>query len=110
MTGSSMHKMKKLKQGDIESFIRNKFNIKWLAYGYRKTDSLERRGILKNVINGIDEKYNKLYPITDWSAKDVMKYIKNEKLLLPIDYNYGFRDINIFKGRSLVWLYNNFSL
>lgn len=105
---SYMKRTKKLKQADIETFIRNKYNIQYLAYGYRKNESLERRGILKYVKNGIDEKYNKLYPVADWSEKDIFKYIKLNKLVLPIDYNYGFRDINIFKGNSLLWLYNNF--
>ena len=99
---------KKLRQADIEKFVRLKQNKIWMFYGYRKTESLERRGMMAHIDNGIDWKYKKLYPIADWSAKDVLYYIKQNKLVLPPDYRSGFRDINVFKGRALLWLYNNY--
>jgi phosphoadenosine phosphosulfate reductase len=99
---------KKLKQPDIEAFIRDKYDCEWLAYGYRKDESLQRRGMLKHIGNGIDYKYKKLYPLSDWKQSDVWKYIKAEKLILPPDYAAGFRDINIFKGDALLWLYREY--
>ena len=99
---------KKLKQSNIEKFIRAKHNKIWMFYGYRKTESLERRGMMAHIDNGIEWKYKKLYPLADWSAKDVLNYIKKNRLVLPPDYRSGFRDINIFKGDALLWLYNNY--
>jgi len=99
---------KKVKHGDIEKFIRAKHNKIWMFYGYRKTESLERRGMMAHIDNGIDWKYKKLYPIADWSARDVLAYIKRNRLVLPPDYRSGFRDINSFKGEALLWLYNNY--
>ena len=99
---------KKLKQANIEKFIRAKHNKIWMFYGYRKTESLERRGMMAHIDNGIDWKYKKLYPIADWSARDVLAYIKRNRLVLPPDYRSGFRDINSFKGEALLWLYNNY--
>ena len=88
---------KKLKQANIEKYIRAKHNKIWIFYGYRKSESLERRGMMAHIDNGIDWKYKKLYPIADWSAKDVLYYIKQNRLVLPPDYRSGFRDINVFK-------------
>lgn len=99
---------KKLKQSNIEKFIRAKHNKIWMFYGYRKSESLERRGMMAHIDNGIDWKYKKLYPLADWSAKDVLHYIKQNRLVLPPDYRSGFRDINIFKGAALLWLYQNY--
>lgn len=100
-------KIKKLKQSDIEQFIRKKFDIPFLCYGYKKCDSLSRRGIL-NTFDGIDNRNKKFYPLADWNNKDVLNYLKQNKLPLPIDYSYGFRDVNIYEGESLQWIYNNF--
>lgn len=99
--------VKTLRQPDIEAFLRREFNISWLLYGYKKADSLSRRGML-SIIDGIDYRHKKAYPVSDWSEKDVFNYCKRERLPLPADYNSGFRDINTFKGASLDWLYNNF--
>lgn len=99
---------KKLKQKDIEEYCRQKYNIDYLAYGYRRDESVNRSGIL-NVTNiGIDERNKKLYPLFHWTKRDVLNYVKQEKLPLPVDYDYGFRDVNIFKGEYLLWLYNNY--
>jgi len=37
-----------IKQRDMEEFVRKETGIDWLVYGYRKGESLERRGMLKN--------------------------------------------------------------
>ncbi len=106
--GSQVGVKKKLKQSNIEKYIRAKHNKIWMFYGYRKNESLERRGMLAHIDNGIDWKYKKLYPLADWSARDALHYIKKNRLVLPPDYRSGYRDINGFKGNSLLWLYQNY--
>ncbi|MFA6258786.1 MAG: phosphoadenosine phosphosulfate reductase family protein [Candidatus Paceibacterota bacterium] len=105
---ASITNQKKIKMKDVENFIRDKYNLPFLAYGYRKDESLERRGMLAHIDDGIEWKYKKLYPLADWSAKDVFNYLKHEKLPLPPDYPFGFRDINTFKGDALLWLVENY--
>lgn len=108
VNNASMQPMKKVKMANVEAFCREKYDISWLAYGYRKDESLERRGMLAHLDDGIEWKYRKLYPLVDWSKKDVLAYIKSQKLPLPPDYSFGFRDINTFKGDALLWLYRNY--
>lgn len=95
-------------QFEMDNFLRDKFNCEWIAYGYKKSDSLSRRGILNMTEKGIDKKNKKIYPLMDWNNQDSMKYCKVSKLPLPPDYDFGFRDINFFKGKSLLFLKNNF--
>jgi len=99
--------IKKLSQPKMEAFLRHEYNIPWILYGYKKSDSLQRRGML-SIIDGIDHKYKKAYPVSDWSEKDVYNYCKRERLPLPADYGMGFRDVNMFEGKSLLWVYRNF--
>ncbi len=104
---NSQKKIDKLKQTDIELFLRKTYNISYLAYGYRKQESLQRRGHLTSC-EGFEKKFKRFFPVADWSTNDIFNYIKKEKLPLPVEYSYGFRDINFFEGKSLIWLYNNY--
>lgn len=100
---------KKYKMSDIEHGLRAKFNISYIAQGVRRDESLARRGMLKHLPFGIDEKYKKIYPIADFSTKDVMSYIKLNKLPLPIEYSHGWKhDFSVPDVDGLVYLKNNF--
>jgi len=100
---------KKYKMGDIEHGLRAKFNISYVAQGVRRDESLARRGMLKHLPYGIDEKYKKIYPIADFSTKDIMSYIKLNKLPLPVEYQHGWKhDFSVPDVDGLVYLKNNF--
>jgi phosphoadenosine phosphosulfate reductase len=100
---------KSYKQSDQEFAIRKKYNAKYLMQGIRKQDSMGRRGMLAHLDHGIDERNGKLYPIGDWSTRQVFSYIKLRKLALPIEYSMGMpRDFYIPNGRGMQFLKNNF--
>jgi 3'-phosphoadenosine 5'-phosphosulfate sulfotransferase (PAPS reductase)/FAD synthetase len=101
-------KNKSINWGDIDNKLRDEFKTEWIARGYRKDESLHRRGLLKNCIKGLEYNTKIIYPLIEWSKKHVNYYVKQRKILLPIEYKYGFRDITIYKGKCLLWLYNNF--
>jgi len=100
----------RLSQTDIENKMRIDLDIEWTAWGYKKTDGLGRGGILRrsDVHFGIEEKTKRLYPVADWSNKDVLNYCKREKLPLPIEYSYGKRNIDYLHGEALLWIKQNF--
>ncbi len=104
---NSTREVTKLSQGDIELAMRKKYDVSYIAFGYRKNESLQRRGQL-SVCDGFERKFKRLFPLSDWNERDVMNYLKKQKLPLPPEYSVGFRDINFFEGPSLVWLYNNY--
>lgn len=93
-----------------DNILREKYNIKYVAYGYKGIDSLQRRGMIKNTNDtGIDEKIHKIYPVAHFSHKMIFDYIERNKLLLPPEYKSGFRDINtFFEKDSLRWLISNY--
>lgn len=71
-----------IKLCDIENTIRLKTGIDWIAYGMRKSDSLERRGMLSNN-GGLDYNVSKVYPLRNWLAEDIRRYMKLIKIPLP---------------------------
>jgi len=77
--------------GDAEKFARKKTGETWLLSGIRKNDSFSRRGMIAGSDNGIDYKQKKAYPIMNWTDKEVMFYIKQNKLPLPVDYRHGVK-------------------
>ena len=101
---------KKYRMADIEHSLRAELNVSWIIDGAKKTDSMARRGMLANLSEGIDERNRKIYPLADWSDRKVMAYIKANRLMLPVEYQHGFRrDFNVPTIEKLVYLKNNFS-
>lgn len=93
---------------DLDDGLRDEFKTEWIARGYRKDESVSRRGQLKYCQDGKDLKTKVFYPLIDWRKAHIELYCKREKITLPEEYKYGFRDITIYKGAALIWLYNNY--
>lgn len=98
---------RKLRIADFEKAIREE-GVSWIAWGYRKDESLQRRGQLSNAQYGIYHQYRKLFPVAEWSARHMDAYMKRERLILPPDYKEGWRDITTFKGEALIYVYRNY--
>lgn len=98
--------IKTIKQVDLEHHLRQEFNAEYCAYGYKMQDSVYRGGILndKNCIDGINQREKRIYPLSRWSHREIFEYIKRNKLPLSFEYDYGFRDINIFTQDSLKFI------
>jgi phosphoadenosine phosphosulfate reductase len=98
--------IKKIRPVDLENFLREKFEIPYVAYGYKMVDSVFRGGILNSpdMDHGMNPKLKRVYPLARWSEKEVFEYIKRNKLPLSFEYDYGFRDINIFQGKALEFI------
>jgi len=108
-TGKSIYSGNILKQSDMQEVLREKYGTSWIAYGYRTQESIERAQMIKGeAINGIDWRNKKLYPVADWSAANILSWLKKRKLPLTIEYSFGLRDINMPYGAVLEWLKINF--
>lgn len=73
-----------LRFSDVDKVVRFDTGIPWLAYGWKRVDSLDRIGALADLeLNAIDTKGPRFYPISRWSQKQVLAYIKHNKLMRP---------------------------
>jgi predicted phosphoadenosine phosphosulfate sulfurtransferase len=91
----------------MELYLRREYNLSYIAYGYRKSESLQRRGQLTSC-DGFDRKFRRIFPISDWSEKDVLNYLKKERLPINEFYKYGYRDINFPSGEVLQLVKQNY--
>lgn len=92
---------------DIEKNVRNKTGIDWIAYGHRKSDNLNRCLMLKGYkFDSINEKNQKIYPLSEWKKHDVVRYMAINKISNYFHY-YQCKDNSTGLGidpGSLVWM------
>ena len=64
-----------------------KLKIDWIINGSKQNDGMSRRLQLRTYEhNAINYKNTKAYPLSEWTNKKVMQYIKDNNLLEPINY------------------------
>ncbi len=95
----------KIKQSDMFEVMRKKFNMSWIITGVKASDGMVSRLM---VHTGCNPKHKRGYPVGHWKNADVMAYIKKNRLPLPVDYSFGFNNIDTFKSDALIFVYNNF--
>lgn len=67
--------------------IREKTNIEWAVFGFKQSDSMNRRVMLRTYQDeAINEKNKKVYPLSTYKNADIIEYIKAEKLITPEKY------------------------
>jgi 3'-phosphoadenosine 5'-phosphosulfate sulfotransferase (PAPS reductase)/FAD synthetase len=78
----------KVTPNDIERVARKRTGFDWIVYGMRRTDSLQRCGMI-NKCGGIwrtttkGEPVRRVYPIAEFKPADVVSYLRSRKLPIP---------------------------
>ena len=71
----------------ITESIKLKSGIEWAFFGFKQSDSMNRRLMLRTYENDIiNYKNKKAYPLSEWKNKDVLKHIEHKRLITPINY------------------------
>lgn len=90
---------------EVEKVVRNKTGLRWIVYGHRMTDSLQRRGMLSRC-RGVwetayanDKLIQRAYPLWEWNHKMVFSYLEKHKLPIPHMFGSGIIDTS---GLSLM--------
>lgn len=77
----------------IADKIKEKTGIEWTCYGFKQSDSLNRRLMLRSYTDGkmaINWKTKKFYPLSTYYNKDILAYINQQNLKSPETYGgYG---------------------
>lgn len=92
----------------ITEKVREETGIEWAVLGFKKNDSLNRRLMLNSYPDSMtSEAGKKLYPLADWSNKDVLSYIRKLRLIEPIRYgntgNTRSQGVSIDDISVLLW-------
>lgn len=95
---------------DLTDNIREKTNIQWAVFGFKQSDSMNRRVMLRTYQDeAINEKNKKVYPLSTYKNNDIIEYIKAEKLITPEKYgNSQSSGTDINDLNYLLFLRNNY--
>ena len=103
-------KQKLFSLADINERARLMIGSEWTIYGFKQSDSMNRRLMLRtyedNIINNHTKK---AYPLSHWRNKDVLKYIKMKRLINPIAYGVAQSQGTAIDDKDFVlWCYRNY--
>ena len=74
-------------------------------FGYRMDESLQRRGMLNKLENGIDEVRKWAYPLRSFTKKTIRGYVNTFRVPLQIEYNIGIgRDMTEHRNENAYML------
>ncbi len=95
---------------DLTDNIREKTNIEWAFFGFKQSDSMNRRVMLRTYQDeSINEKNKKVYPLSTYKNNDIIEYIKAEKFITPEKYgNSQSSGTDINDLNYLLFLRNHF--
>ena len=71
---------------DITDKLREKIGVEWACYGFKQSDSLNRRLMLRSYTDGkeaINWKTKKCYPLSTYKNKEIMDFILDHRLKNP---------------------------
>lgn len=81
----------KVKQADAVTEIMEREKCDLALFAYRMDESLQRRGMMKALEDGIDRKRRWAYPLRSFTSKTSRGYVKVHKVPLNIEYSIGLK-------------------
>lgn len=82
-------KQRKWSLADITDKLREKYGIEWACFGFKQSDSLNRRLMLRSYKDGKEAicwTSKKFYPLSTYYNKDCLTYIQANNLKSPESY------------------------
>lgn len=90
---------------DIDTEVRLQTGIEWTFYGMKKADSLQRRIMMMGYEDeAVNEKTQKVYPLSRWKNGEVLRYIKDNALPSPTIYGKKASNGIGFNLDCLLWM------
>lgn len=75
---------------DMCEILREKLGIDWAFFGFKQSDSLNRRLMLRGyLMESINDKSRKCYPLSHYKNADILEYIRVNGLIPPERYGPG---------------------
>jgi sulfate adenylyltransferase subunit 2 len=99
-------KQKLLRLTDISRAVVEKFGIEWTFYGFKQSDGMNRRLMLRGYEDqAINYKSRKCYPLSTYKNVDVLHYIDAHDLIQPEKYgNFQSNGASPSDLNYLLWL------
>ncbi len=82
-------KQKQFRLSEIQEKIKERTGVEWVCCGFKQSDSLNRRLMLRSYTDGkmaINWKTKKFYPLSTYKNRDIIEYIERNNLKRPETY------------------------
>lgn len=101
---------KQFTMSDLTEAVRNKYGIDWAFFGFKQSDSMNRRIMLRGYEDeAINRGTKKCYPLSSYHNNDVLSFIEENGLIKPERYGKGQSSgTNISNIDYLLWLRENY--
>lgn len=99
-------KVKLLKLADVIESIRLKYGIYHVYLGMKKADGMNRR-LMLNTYQDYENK-GLVYPLAEWNQKDILAYMKQNRLPSPVRYGNNASNGIGFNIDCFLWLRENY--
>lgn len=96
-----------LSLSDICKAVRKKLGIEYVFLGMKKADSMNRR-LMMMTYDEFYENNGMVYPLAEWTNKEVLSYMKQRNLPQPVLYGKAASNGIGFNLDCFMWMYNNF--
>jgi sulfate adenylyltransferase subunit 2 len=99
-------KVRLLRLTDIDGAMRLKHGTGHTFYGMKKADGMNRRLMLNTYENC--ESKGKVYPLSEWTQKDILSYMRQHKLPEPVRYSKKASGGVCFDIDCFLWMRENY--
>lgn len=100
--------VKLLKLADVVKAMRTKYGIEYVFLGMKKADGMNRNLMLKGYEQHGYENNGMVYPLADWTQKDILAYMRQKKLPQPVRYSLKASNGVGFNLDCFLWLRDNY--
>jgi sulfate adenylyltransferase subunit 2 len=100
--------VKLLKLADVVNTLRIKYDIDYCFLGMKKADGMNRRLMLNGYVENSYENKGLVYPLAEWTQKDVLSYMKMHRLPEPVRYGKNASNGVGFNLDCFLWLRENY--
>lgn len=96
--------IKLLKLRDMVEAMQIHTGVYYTFLGMKKADSLNRRLMLKGYEGRGYENEGLVYPLADWTQKDILAYMRQKKLPQPVRYSHNASGGVGFNAKCFLWM------
>lgn len=100
--------VKLMKLADVVKSMRLKTGIEYCFLGMKKADGMNRRLMLNTYEDNGYENKGLVYPLADWTQKDILSYMKQHGLPEPVRYSLKASSGVGFNEDCMLWLRRNY--
>lgn len=87
---AKVEKQRQWSLAQLTDVIRERYSIDWAFYGFKQSDSMNRRVMLRSYGEmPICEETRKAYPLSEYKNSDILDYIEKNSLVRPESYGKG---------------------